>query len=204
MRPPEVEPTRPARPTGPIATGLAVAPRRVLTGAAVETCPGLRAAGGPARLAGTGGAATRLAVLEADAVRAGAPVALRAAPLRAGEELLILAYAGGAAPADVTVTPGESGPAGRLVAPLQPGAAGAPVLDRSGALVGLVGPMPAAPRLVAGVVPPASHLVVAVEALAAELSSAPQPAGEREAMSAGAIAAKLRPFLVPIECVTIP
>jgi hypothetical protein len=160
-------------------------------------------AGAPARLARTGGP-TGLAVLETDAVRTGAPVALRSVPLQAGEELVILAYAGGAAATDVVVIPGESGRAGRLVAPLQPGAAGAPVLDRSGALVGLVGPMPAARRVVAGVVPPASHPIVAAEALAAELSSAPQAAGEREAMSAGAIAAKFRSFLMPIECAAIP
>jgi hypothetical protein len=167
LRPPAVEPARPERPAqpiGPIATGLAIAPRRILTGAAVESCPDLRMAGAPARLARTGGP-TGLAVLETDAVRTGAPVALRSVPLQAGEELVILAYAGGAAATDVVVIPGESGPAGRLVAPLQPGAAGAPVLDRSGALVGLVGPMPAARRVVAGVVPPASHPIVAAEAL---------------------------------------
>jgi hypothetical protein len=203
VRPPAIEPARPERPAlpaGPIATGLAIAPRRLLTGVTVEACPDLRAARAPARLVKADRAAG-LAVLETEASRTGAPVALRAAPLGAGEEVVILAYAGGTAPTDVVVSPGEAGPGpGRVVAPLQPGAAGAPVFDRSGALAGLVGPMPATPRVVAGVVPPASHPVVPAEALAAELSSVPQAARAEGPLSAGAIAARLRPFLVPIVC----
>jgi hypothetical protein len=115
-------------------------------------------------------------------------------------------YFGGSGPANVVVAPGEAGPEGRLVAPLQPGAAGAPAFDRSGALVGLVGPLPASPRVVAGVVPPTSYPLVSLDVVAGELAPDPGPEGSAgptgtgAPMSAGAIAARVRASLVPIEC----
>ena len=58
-----------------------------------------------------------------------------------------------------------------VIAALQPGSAGAPVLDRSGALVGLVARYPTAPRRVAGVVPPARLPLKPVQAVVAFLAA---------------------------------
>ena len=55
--------------------------------------------------------------------------------------------------------------AGDIVAAVQPGSIGAPVLDRSGQLVGLVARYPATPRRVAGIVPPARLPLVPAQAI---------------------------------------
>ncbi|MCP6379620.1 hypothetical protein NL466_28420, partial [Klebsiella pneumoniae] len=81
------------------------------------------------------------------------------------------------------------------------GAGGAPVLDRSGALVGLVTLYPTAPRLVAGVVPPARYGLVPGSAVAALLAEAglrvapPQRAGGQ-----GAAIAALSGAIVAVTC----
>jgi hypothetical protein len=98
---------------------------------------------------------------------------------------------------------GENGSSG-LVAPLQPGAAGAPVFDRAGRLVGLVAALPVAPRLVAGVALPASHALVAGDALAGFLRDAGAPAAPQPDRpfdrSAGEIAAAAGASVVPVDC----
>ncbi|RVU17196.1 peptidoglycan-binding protein [Methylobacterium oryzihabitans] len=101
------------------------------------------------------------------------------------------------------VAPGVAGPGGTVAAPLQPGAAGAPVLDRSGRLVGLVARLPARPRLIAGVMPPTSHPVVGLDALRTFLGrdgTLPPAAGEAAPRSAGAIAASVAGRVVAVRC----
>jgi hypothetical protein len=100
------------------------------------------------------------------------------------------------------VTTGSTGPGG-IAAPLQPGAAGAPVLDRAGRLVGLVARMPGQPRLVAGVMPPMTHPLAGIEALrgllAAEdtgLALGPDAAPR----SVGAAAGPIAPLVLPVTC----
>ncbi|MCJ2034094.1 serine protease [Methylobacterium sp. J-068] len=155
----------------PVATGLVVAPGRVLTSAAaLGSCRAPAVGGAPARVAkGAGG---ELVMLETGPLTGHAPVlpAIRATALTAGEAVLVL---GADAEGGVAVAPGEAedGPQ-RIGAPLQPGAGGAPVLDRSGALVGLVASFPASPRLVAGIVPPARYGLVPAGIVAAVLETA--------------------------------
>ncbi len=97
------------------------------------------------------------------------------APLRAairiesvGAEESVIALAPG--PDGVQAAPGEVR-GGDVIAALQPGSGGAPVLERSGTLVGLVARYPAAPRRVAGVVPPARLPLVPARAIHAFLSA---------------------------------
>ena len=66
----------PPRPTGPIATGLSVGPRIVVTSASVEACPELRVAKGKARLVKADKAAG-LALLEVEAARRATPLGVR-------------------------------------------------------------------------------------------------------------------------------
>ncbi|WP_431311037.1 serine protease [Methylobacterium nigriterrae] len=188
-----------AAPTGPAATGLAVGPGRILTAAAaLEACAALRIEGAAARILkadpGRG-----LALLEASAPATAAPPSPRADPVAEGEALVAVA----AGPGGVSVAPGSGAPAGGVFAPLQPGAAGAPVLDRSGALAGLVARFPAAPRLIAGVMPPASHALVPGTAVAAFLSENGIKAGPPRPgapASLGAVAAPLAGAVVGIQC----
>ncbi|MFL5146959.1 MAG: peptidoglycan-binding protein [Microvirga sp.] len=195
-RPANLEPTRP---TGPIATGLSVGPRMLVTSAAVEACPELRVAKGKARLVKADKAAG-LALLEVEAPRRATPPGVRTDALGADTGVVALFYAGSA---DLAVVPGETGSAATLVAPLQPGAAGGPVFDRAGRLAGLIGAMPEAPRRVAGIVPPARYGLVSATELAKFLEGAgatlaAAPAGPDR--TAGEIAAAAGAAVVPIEC----
>ncbi|GEP08227.1 peptidoglycan-binding protein [Methylobacterium gnaphalii] len=186
------------------ATGLALGNGRVLTTvAALDGCPAPRIGGAPARVAKRD-ASGRLALLEAEARNApAAPLAaIRAEAPSSGEALVVVA-AGGKGQA--TVAPGTAG-SGRVVAPLQPGASGAPVLDRSGHLVGLVAQVPTAPRLIAGVMPPASYAVIPGSAIAAFLAQAGVNAAETPPNTAsapaslGAAAAPVLGAVFGIEC----
>lgn len=199
VRPAAVEPPRPA---GPIATGLTVASGRVVTMAAVETCPTLRVGRAAARLV-RADKAVGLALLEIGADRAASAAGLRAESLAPETPVVVLAYAQSGPTPSLVVAPGESAAGQTLFAPLQPGAGGAPAFDRSGALVGIVGPMPTAPRLVAGVVPPARYALVPAAALARFLQDAgltvPTGVSPRE-QSTGEIAFTAGPSVAPIEC----
>ncbi|QGY04411.1 trypsin-like peptidase domain-containing protein [Methylobacterium mesophilicum SR1.6/6] len=171
--------------------GLAVAPGRVLTATAVlENCVQPRVGATPARVLATDPAG--LTLLDVP----GAPAPLRPA-IRSetvGGEESVIALAPGSD--GVQAAPGDAR-GGDVIAALQPGSSGAPVLDRSGALVGIVARYPAAPRRVAGVVPPARLPVVPARAITAFLATqgiagaAPRPGG-----GPGAVA----PAVVGITC----
>ncbi len=186
-------PTAPA--TGPTtapatgqaaATGLVVGPRRIVA-VLPGSCPGPRIAGEPARLLRRD-EASGLALLDG-AAPAGSSPALHARPCprscRPGEAAIVLA----AGAEGATVTTGEVAASG-LLAPLQPGAAGAPVLDRSGRLLGLVARLPAQPRLVAGCCRRSPHPLVDLAALKTVLGpDAPKASGPATPpLTAGAIA----------------
>ncbi|MCJ2063455.1 serine protease [Methylobacterium sp. J-088] len=128
--------------------GLTVAPGRVLTASAVlEGCAAPRIGAAPARKLAAD--PSGLALLDAPGAPAPIRPAGRTEPVGAEDNLIALAPS-----SDGLVAAPGSAVAGDVVAALQPGSAGAPVLDRSGRLVGLIARYPAAPRRVAGIVPP--------------------------------------------------
>jgi peptidoglycan hydrolase-like protein with peptidoglycan-binding domain len=194
-RPANVEPPRPA---GPIATGVVVGPRAVLTSASVESCPDLRVGGTRAKIAKSDKGAG-VALIETEASRNAPPLPTRADALGPEAAVVALVYSGGPT---LSVVPGETGSGGTVIAPLQPGASGAPVFDRAGALAGVVGAMPTAPRLVVGIVPPAHYRLVPASEIRRFLSSesplAAAPAGADR--TAGDIAAAAGPAVVAIDC----
>ena len=178
--PPPLPGTRPA----PLATGLLVAPGRVLTSA---SGPG-RMPGAPGR--GPSGARRRRRHGRSDALGDGAPrgpdrdhtAGPRTRPDRGrGRWLALIDGEGG-----VAVAPGQAGKEeGRHGSAEQEGrgertdhgtaparCGGAPILDRAGAVVGLVPTVSAQPRQVAGVVPPARYGLVTGAALATFLGAA--------------------------------
>jgi hypothetical protein len=164
--------------------GLAVAPGRILTAATVlEGCAQPRIGGAAARILATDPAG--LALLEAPGGPSPLRPAMRAETVPAEEGLIALAPGADG----VGAAPGEAR-GGDVIAALQPGSAGAPVLDRSGALVGLVARYPATPRRVAGVVPPARLPMVPARAVTAFLAAQGLPeASARRDGGPGAVAA---------------
>lgn len=203
-------PAHPALPApisaAPVATGLLVGPGRMLTSlSALEGCVEPRIGGAPARILARD-AARNLALLETDPTGT-APVLppLRGSGNEAGPDRVVVA----ANAEGVAVAPGEASPdGGRVTAPLQPGAGGAPVLDRTGALVGLIARFPAAPRLVAGLVPPASYGLVPTDGMAGFLAEAgiaipPAPLAVRTGaatLSAGRAASALAGGVLGLTC----
>ncbi|MCF4128059.1 peptidoglycan-binding protein [Methylobacterium sp. SyP6R] len=180
------------------ATGLVVGPRRIVA-VLPGSCPGPRIAEEPARLLRRD-EASGLALLDGAAPAGSSPAltpALAPAPAAPGEAAIVLA----AGAEGATVTTGEVAASG-LLAPLQPGAAGAPVLDRSGRLVGLVARLPAQPRLVAGVLPPLTHPLVDLAALRTVLGpDAPKASGPATPpLTAGAIAGRFAGAVVAVRC----
>ena len=175
----------------PTATGLVVAQGRVLTAAAALGGCAPRIGAAAARVLASD-PAHGLALIEAPGLPTPALPMPRATQVGADEALTVVA----ASAEGRVVAPGTAQGAG-VVAPLQPGAAGAPVLDRAGALAGIVARYPDAPRLVAGVAPPARFPILPGDAVAGFLRrngiAVPGGAGES---SAGAAA----PAVVAVTC----
>lgn len=171
-----------------VGTGLVVAAGRVLTASAVlEACPTPRIGTATARLV-RGDPARGLALLDAAGLPGPRRPVFPGKPDAGAARVVVAAEAGG-----VSVAPGSALAEDQVTAPLQPGAGGAPVLDRSGALAGIVARFPAAPRLIAGVMPPARHAVVPGAAVAAFLAengiAAASPAAHGDGMGAAAAVA---------------
>ncbi|BAU90030.1 peptidoglycan binding domain-containing protein [Methylorubrum populi] len=185
----------------PAGTGLLLGGGRVLTAAStLEACAVPRVAGAAARIERRD-AAGSLALLSAEGL-AGAPPPLRTEAVSEGEALLVL---GAQAKGRPSVAPAAAAVDG-VYAPLQPGAAGAPVLDRSGRLVGLVARFPAAPRLIAGVMPPTRYSIVPGKVVAAFLGESGVPAAtgappaKDAATTLGGAAAPVLGAVVAITC----
>lgn len=195
----KLKPPPASAPAAPSGTGLAVGPGRVLTAAsAIEGCPAPEVRGAPVRLL-RADPASGLAVLDAPGLSGGAVPAVRSKPPASGDVLVTVA----ADVSGLSVAPGSGSATGGVFAPLQPGAAGAPVLDGTGALAGLVWRFPAAPRLVAGVMPPMSHALIPAGEVAAFLAGlgiaagAPAQAG---GASLGSVASRVSGAVVAITC----
>jgi len=189
--PPPIE-----RPPAPAATGLVVAPGWVLTSAAaLDGCASPRVDGQGARVATRDAALVLLEV--AGLSRPGGSPALRADAAAASGAVMVVGADGGGA---VVVAPGVLGSDGRIAAPLQPGAGGAPILDAGGALAGLVSAYPSAPRRVAGVVPPARYGTVTAGQVGGFLTAAGVAAPGAATGTTGAAAARLAGAVVGIAC----
>jgi len=196
-----------ARPSERHATAIALGERFVVTAAeGVGGCRTLRAGGRVARLRGAPEAG--LALLD---VEGGAPLAaptLRAEPPAEGDDLVLLAFGEEGGRRVPLALPGRvvaAGPSGLAVlAPLQPGQAGAAAFDRQGHFAGLVTGNPSDRVLIAGIAPQRSHALAGPAVLraaatrgGATLASAPAGGPDR---STGAIVEGGAPFILPVLC----
>ena len=181
--------------SGASLTGLEVAPGRLLTSAAaLGACTGARLGPTLVRVVKSSAA---LALVETASKRPAA-LSVGVAPVPGTPVVVVSTGAAGA-----SVAAGEAISASRMNAPLQPGAAGAPAFDRSGGLVGLVATYPAAPRMVAGVVPPAGYDLVTAADVAEFLAAAGVALPARrsgEPLTAGEVAAAVAPAVRVISC----
>ena len=193
-----------AAPPGFIGSGLAVAPGRVLTVASVEACSEPSIGKEKAQLVRVD-KASGLALLDGRApkVLAGG---LRDARPQSHDGLVVVGFAGiGGAPV-ASVVPGDAALVQdqvRVVAPLQRGAGGSAVFDRSGSLIGMVAGGGPELRAVAGVVPQASHPIVGAAEIGKFLAAANvslSAADKAAARSTGEIVANAAPAIVAIEC----
>lgn len=150
--------------------------------------------------------ASDLAVFDLDGAGSARPVLL-GGPAQAGAPLVLVAFAGGPGQPQAQALSGESAEmAGRpaVLAPLQPGQAGAPVFDRQGRLVGAVATEPTG-TLVAGITPQKRYALVGADAISALLArngAAPvapsqQPGPE---LTTGAVVAGVGQAVVPLQC----
>ena len=186
----------PAASPEPSATALIVAPGEALTALKAEDCPNPTVAGKPVRVERRD-PATGLTMIAGDFASKGeAPRFGALAP-----DLIVLGFAG---PRVAASSASLAGDAARpvVVASVETSAGGGPVFDRRGALVGLIAPIVAAPKRIAGVALAAPHAIIAPDAVRAFLGageSAPEDAGP---LSAGAIAAREKDALLAVYCAT--
>lgn len=195
-------PLPPRRPEGleerTTSTGLAVAQRRILTSRGGAACRDPQVDGGPARLvredAGSG-----LALLETAGDHVPATLAFAAPPATGDATVLFRSQSEGGRP---VATPAALVAAGRLVAPLQDGAAGGVVLGPEGFVIGLVGAVSSERRAVAGLVPPAAYGYAESGALRRFLGGDPPPGapGGVSGSSLAAAAGPLAASLVTVSC----
>ncbi len=195
------------RPSERHASGVAIGERLVATAAAAtEGCRSLRAGGRVARLRGAPEAG--IALLD---VEGGAPLSapgFRADPVTEGDSLVLVAFGEEQGKRVAVALPGQAvvGTVGMAVlAPLQPGQAGAGAFDRQGRFAGLVTGNPSDKVLIAGIAPQRSYALAgaaSVQAAAAKAGAtapAPAPAG-RSDLSTGAIVEKAAPAVLAIVC----
>jgi len=185
-------------PAGVILTGLVIAPGRIVAPSLANACANLTANGRPARTAAET-APAGLVMLEADTGTARPYAGARSAGAD-GTSVVAIGYVAAGTKAELSFVSGTLLASGnrpaRLQAPLHREAGGSLVVDRSGNLVGLVSPPPAAPRLVAGLVPTSSHALIAYGTPA----SAGAPTQTGGAQTSGALVARFAASLVALRC----
>jgi hypothetical protein len=196
-----------ARTTERHASGVAVGERLVATSAsATEGCRSLRAGGRVARLRGAPEAG--IALLEVEGSAPLSAPGFRADPVAEGDSLVLVAFGEEQGKRAPMALPGQAvvGAAGLAVlAPLQPGQAGAAAFDRQGAFAGLVTGNPSDKVLIAGIAPQRSYALAGaavVQAAASKVGAtapSPVPAGRAD-LSTGAIVEKAAPAVLAIVC----
>jgi hypothetical protein len=190
------------------ATGLLIAPGQVLSVIGSPDCPNPAIDGKPAKFLREDREAGLSLLAEESGVGAPAAVLVFGA---LSLDLVAISYTAqepsGRVALDVTSASPFAASSGltrpTLLASLSHGAQGAPVFDRTGALVALIASSPNEPKLVAGVAPTALHGLIGAEQIQQFLSLAPDSSGaaaSNSPLGAGQIAAAERGSVVAISC----
>jgi hypothetical protein len=192
--PPRPSPVPPAASPQPSATALIVAPGEALTALKAEDCANPTVGGKPVRFERRD-PATGLAMIAGDFDSKGE--APRFGALAA--DLVVLGFAGMRVAASSASLAGNGVPP-VIVASLESSAGGGPVFDRHGALVGLVAPVAAAPKRIAGVALAAPHGIIPPDAVRAFLGAGEAAPADGESLSAGGIATREKESLLAVYC----
>ena len=197
------QPAPPSAPPRMAIRATAVVVQADMAVSVIGACANPRIGGRPARLLRKDDA-TGLALFEARGLSA-RPIASALASGEAGADALIVFenISGGAAAPFLSAGQILSAPAGgamgRLLAPLDTTAAGAPVFNRRGEWVGFVG-LRTAPTRVAGVIPQTSWPLIAAQGLTALQAPAIAGASAAVEVRASDLAARIGPALAPLVC----
>jgi len=197
------QPTTPPAPPRMALRATAVVVQADMAVSVIGACANPRIAGRPARLIRKD-EASGLALFEARGLGA-RPIASPMGSGEAGAEALVVFENISGAGAAPFVSAGQilSAPAGatmgRLLAPLDTTAAGAPVFNRRGEWVGFVG-LRTAPTRVAGVIPQTSWPLIAMQGLSALQAPAIAVAPAAGEVRASDLAARIGPALAPLVC----
>lgn len=180
-----------------VGTGLVIGPHEVATTARVDECKTIRVRGLAAqRVEGKGPHVLKVAEdLKAQ------PLAMTEGGMEDGASVLVVAFAEEDGIPRLTATSALATGSASFVAPLQPGASGAPVLDSGGRILGIVRPFAGDARKIAGILPSAAYRMTS----AADLARASPDVRTAEKTpahqaSTGDIVASIREFVVPILC----
>jgi peptidoglycan hydrolase-like protein with peptidoglycan-binding domain len=178
---------------GPFGTGVVVARNTILTSPSLDSCRSLRVADRPVTARERIGA---VLLLTAEVDRE--PVNASSSSVNLENTIVItLAFAGSGVAERLTAIPGEMRH-GSLVAPLQAGAAGAPVFRRNGEIVGVVVESNGISAAIAGIIPPRTHTLITMTDVAAFITVTGRPS--EADYTAGAIAAAFGASLVAVFC----
>ncbi len=188
--------TKPAAPATMAASGLVVAPGKVVTAAAaVAGC----------RTVTVGGRPATVAVPDAEGVATLAISSEGGGPIRIAEPaagaVTVLASGDGGGRGGIVAMPGDLADT-RLRATLQRGGQGAPVFGATGALIGLVVGRPDETRAIAGLIPSGSY-DLATTAVAAAVSAAGgtvERAGDGETLTTGRVVAAWAARVIAVGC----
>ena len=180
-----------------VGNGVALGPGRIATAAGVlSSCREVRVLGRkPSRVLP---GAESIAVLEFEPALPLAATSLRASAAAEGTQATVLAFVSEEGTLRLSAMPARIEGGGRLAAALQRGAGGAPIFDRTGALIGLAGPLGDRQGMIAGIVPAMSHPFVDASRLAVPAGS--QEPGAPPSRSTGDIVAAMRNAVVAITC----
>lgn len=182
-----------------IGTGIAVTPRRVITTATLDSCRELRvgevAVGGSQQPQAKGWFS-----IELPRDLPVATASFGAADATPNQSVLVIGYTMESGRPTLSVMPGTMSDGQSFTAPLQPGASGAPVLDGSNRLVGLVSPVSDDGRTVAGITTTRRYAVIPSRDLATAIPGLGDGAKAENARSSADIAAFWASALVPLTC----
>jgi hypothetical protein len=178
-----------------IGTGIATSSSQIVTMAPVGSCKDVQVSGlKPRQITGRG----PFMLDFADTVKA-QPLKANRGKLVEGAALLVIGFVNEGGGASLVALPAQALAAGLLSGPLQPGTSGAPVLDLYGALVGLVGPIPAERRSIAGITPVANYPITDLTGTVWDRLGQ-QGASERQKPKMADIVRSVQPALVAVLC----
>ncbi|WP_210497023.1 peptidoglycan-binding protein [Microvirga antarctica] len=186
-----------------VGTGIAMTPRRVITTADLAGCTDLQAGDRKASpvKAQDGNGAGVLIIDLAQALPSELPK-FATAEAASGDPVLILGYSTDDGRTGLSAVPGTMADGQSVLAPLQSGASGAPVLDAANALIGLVAPPVGDGRRIAGIATSRRYTIVPVRQVQEAASWVVPSLDPKNAVTGGAAnaAAAWRTAVVPLTC----